>query len=264
MLNAAHEILSSAAQVLMTPRVQPTGTPPAAAPRAGTDRDSPTGIPKDSVLISPEARAAAEQASVRPAEAPALASPPSATEGSEATQTARAGHAGTAGGTELSKEEQQQVDELKSRDREVRQHEQAHKAAAGRYGGAISYSYTTGPDGKRYASGGSVPIDTSPVAGDPEATIQKMRQVQAAANAPAQPSSADRNVAAAAARELQKAQAEARAEAGAADDPQPTPANPSARAANAYGFPTATDEHPRAHDPAGSGSSSGSIIDTVA
>ena len=44
--------------------------------------------------------------------------------------------------------------------------------------------------------GGEVSIDTSPVEGDPEATIQKARQIQAAANAPAEPSSQDRSVAA--------------------------------------------------------------------
>lgn len=39
-------------------------------------------------------------------------------------------------------------------------------------------------------------IDTAPVAGDPEATIEKMRTIQAPALAPANPSSADRAVAA--------------------------------------------------------------------
>ena len=43
-------------------------------------------------------------------------------------------------------------------------------------------------------------IDTAPVAGDPEATIEKMRTIQAPALAPANPSSADRAVAAKAAK----------------------------------------------------------------
>jgi len=93
-----------------------------------------------------------------------------------------------------------QLAELRARDREVRAHEQAHLAAAG--GLATSgpnYSLTIGPDGRLYAVGGSVDVDTSPVAGDPEATIDKARQLIAAALAPAQPSSADLKVAAQAA-----------------------------------------------------------------
>lgn len=109
---------------------------------------------------------------------------------------------------ELTPEQEKQVAELRDRDREVRAHEQAHKAAGGQYAGAPSYEFQTGPDGKRYAVGGSVPIDTSPVAGDPEATIRKMDQIRRAANAPAQPSGADRAIASQAAR----TQAEARAE----------------------------------------------------
>ena len=96
---------------------------------------------------------------------------------------------------ELSEAEAQEVEELEARDREVRTHEQAHKAAGGQYAGAIHLEYETGPDGKRYAVGGEVPIDVSPVRGDPEATIRKMDQVRRAALAPAQPSGADRAVA---------------------------------------------------------------------
>ncbi len=109
---------------------------------------------------------------------------------------------------ELSEEETDQVRELKARDQEVRRHEQAHAAAGGAHAGAPSYQYQQGPDGQRYAVGGEVPIDVSPVAGDPGATIQKMRQVKAAANAPAQPSGQDRSVAATADAISQRAQAE--------------------------------------------------------
>ncbi|MEM6649133.1 MAG: putative metalloprotease CJM1_0395 family protein [Pseudomonadota bacterium] len=108
---------------------------------------------------------------------------------------------------ELTAEEQQQVQELKARDREVRAHEQAHKSAAGPYAGAISYEFQVGPDGKRYAIGGSVPIDTSP-ADSPEATIAKMQVVIEAALAPAEPSPQDRAVAQAAQSQLLAAQAE--------------------------------------------------------
>ena len=96
---------------------------------------------------------------------------------------------------ELSSEEQARVTELVQRDAEVRAHEQAHKSAAGGHSGAISLSYETGPDGKRYAVAGEVPVDISPVKGDPSATIQKMQTIQRAALAPADPSSADRRVA---------------------------------------------------------------------
>ena len=99
----------------------------------------------------------------------------------------------------LTAEEQAVVAELQRTDREVRAHEQAHLAAAGGLAGGVSFTYTTGPDGRQYAVGGEVSIDTSPVDGDPQATIQKAQQIRAAANAPANPSGQDRQVAAAAA-----------------------------------------------------------------
>jgi hypothetical protein len=103
--------------------------------------------------------------------------------------------------------EYRELQELKQRDREVRQHEQAHVAAGGAYvRGGASFSYQRGPDGRQYATGGEVQIDTSPISGDPEATIRKMQTVQRAALAPAEPSPQDRRVAADAA----QAQAEAR------------------------------------------------------
>lgn len=110
---------------------------------------------------------------------------------------------------ELSPEEQRQVAKLRARDQEVRTHEAAHQSAgAGLVRGGASFSYETGPDGKRYAVGGEVSIDTSPVSGDPEATIQKAETIRAAALAPAQPSSQDRAVAAQAAQMAMEARAE--------------------------------------------------------
>lgn len=98
---------------------------------------------------------------------------------------------------ELSEAEKRVVEELKSRDREVRAHEAAHLAAgSGLVRGGASYSYQTGPDGKRYAIGGEVSIDISPVKDDPRATILKMRKVRSAALAPADPSAQDRAAAA--------------------------------------------------------------------
>ncbi|MEE9129526.1 MAG: putative metalloprotease CJM1_0395 family protein [Phycisphaerales bacterium] len=109
---------------------------------------------------------------------------------------------------QLTDQERQEVAKLKQRDREVRTHEQAHRAAGGAHAGAISLQFTQGPDGKRYAVEGSVPIDLSPVKGDPAATIRKMQQVQRAALAPADPSGADRRIAAQARRAEQQARAE--------------------------------------------------------
>lgn len=110
---------------------------------------------------------------------------------------------------ELSKEELAELRELRNRDREVRAHEMAHLAAAGRHSrGGASFTFQVGPDGRRYAVGGEVSIDTSPVNGDPAATLEKARQIQRAALAPAEPSAQDRRIAAQAAAMAAKASAE--------------------------------------------------------
>lgn len=100
---------------------------------------------------------------------------------------------------ERKQKEQQQVDELAAIDRAVHAHEAAHAAAAGEFAGTTSYTYTKGPNGVSYATGGEVSIDSSPVPNNPEATIRKAQQIRQAANAPADPSSQDRKVAAQAA-----------------------------------------------------------------
>lgn len=98
------------------------------------------------------------------------------------------------------RENEQAISELRSSDLEVRAHEAAHMAAGGSHiTGGATYSYQTGPDGKRYAVGGEVGIDVSAVPGNPRATIAKMMMVRAAALAPASPSPQDLSVAAAAA-----------------------------------------------------------------
>ncbi|MFC4653621.1 MULTISPECIES: putative metalloprotease CJM1_0395 family protein [Rheinheimera] len=104
--------------------------------------------------------------------------------------------------------EQKEIAELKARDQEVRVHEQAHAAIGGQYAGSPSYEYETGPDGQKYAVGGEVQIDISEIPNDPQATIAKMQQVKAAALAPAEPSGADRAIAAEAGRKMQEARAE--------------------------------------------------------
>lgn len=97
----------------------------------------------------------------------------------------------------LTEKEQRIVASLKATDTKVRRHEMAHIAAGGQYiTSGAHYQYKKGPDGKSYAVAGDVSIDTSPVPGDPEATIAKMHKVQRAALAPADPSPQDKKVAA--------------------------------------------------------------------
>ncbi|MBM7555798.1 putative metalloprotease CJM1_0395 family protein [Halanaerobacter jeridensis] len=108
---------------------------------------------------------------------------------------------------ELDIKEQQQVQKLRQRDSEVRQHELAHKTTGGQYAGNITYTYQEGPDGRRYAVGGSVGMNISAEPGEPKKTIEKAEQVRKAALAPAQPSAQDLKVAAKAARMKMEAKA---------------------------------------------------------
>ncbi len=99
-------------------------------------------------------------------------------------------------GTPLSSSEKLLIDKLQKVDQEVHNHELAHLAAAGGYAtSGASYQYQTGPDGRKYAVGGEVQIDTSP-GRTPEETISKMETVRRAALAPASPSGQDQMVAA--------------------------------------------------------------------
>ncbi|MBI3330090.1 MAG: hypothetical protein HYZ81_25705 [Nitrospinae bacterium] len=104
---------------------------------------------------------------------------------------------------------QQEIQELRQRDAEVKAHEAAHLAAAGPYArGGAHYDYVVGSDGQRYAVGGEVSIDLSKVPDDPEATIQKAETIKRAALAPANPSAQDRRIAAEADRMALEAQQE--------------------------------------------------------
>lgn len=108
----------------------------------------------------------------------------------------RGSYSAEAGAEQLSETDRQAVQELKQRDQEVRAHERAHMSAgAGVVQGGASFSMQRGPDGRSYAVGGEVKIDTS-AENDPEQTIRKMQQIKRAALAPAEPSSTDRAVAA--------------------------------------------------------------------
>ncbi|MCC2606470.1 putative metalloprotease CJM1_0395 family protein [Planctobacterium marinum] len=103
--------------------------------------------------------------------------------------------------------DKQELERLKTRDQEVRAHEQAHAAVGGQYAGSPSYEFETGPDGQQYAVGGEVSIDISKES-EPEDTLNKMQQVKAAALAPAEPSPQDFRVAS----EATRIAAEARVE----------------------------------------------------
>lgn len=107
----------------------------------------------------------------------------------------------------LTADERRVVAELRQIDGRVRAHEQAHLAAGAGLVRGVSFTFVTGPDGRQYAVGGEVSIDTSP-ANDPQATIRKAKQIRRAANAPADPSTQDRAVAAQASRMEQAARLE--------------------------------------------------------
>lgn len=109
---------------------------------------------------------------------------------------------------EPSPAEQRAVRELQNIDRRVRAHESAHlNAGDGVVSGGPSLSYIRGPDGRQYAVGGEVPIDTSP-GRTAEETLIKAEAIRRAALAPADPSAQDRRVAAMAARMAAEADAE--------------------------------------------------------
>jgi len=96
---------------------------------------------------------------------------------------------------ELDPEDKREVQALEARDAEVRRHEQAHIAASGHLPtSGPSYSYETGPDGRRYAVGGEVDIALGE-GRTPEETIRNAEAARRAALAPAEPSGQDRNVA---------------------------------------------------------------------
>jgi hypothetical protein len=152
---------------------------------------------------------------------------------------------------ELSDEEQKDVRELASIDREVRAHEAAHAAVGGNLAGSPSFRFITGPDGQQYAVGGEVPISLEVVPQDPGATLRNAQQVQAAALAPAKPSTQDIAVAAAAAQLIVVSQLQLAAQKAAALSP------PGADVAR----PTAGADATNAFKVGEAGSAPGSLLD---
>ncbi|MEJ2619729.1 MAG: putative metalloprotease CJM1_0395 family protein [Candidatus Thiodiazotropha sp.] len=138
--------------------------------------------------------------------------------------------------SELTSEEQAQVKELQQRDRQVRAHEAAHRAAAAGMASGGSYTYQTGPDGRRYAVGGEVSISAS-YSGSPQERLRQAETLHRAALAPADPSPQDRMVAAQAAAMASQARAEisaARREEMAQQNPSGDPTEVNSNSHNSY------------------------------
>ena len=84
---------------------------------------------------------------------------------------------------------QRVLQKFKKQDAEIKSHEQIH-ASIGQTTTPISYNYQQGPDGKMYAVGGSVRLDTS-MPSDPKAAAFKLDMLQRAASGPSDVSGAD-------------------------------------------------------------------------
>ena len=85
---------------------------------------------------------------------------------------------------------------FRNKDASIKSHEQSHAAMATTTS-PISYNYQEGPDGKMYAVGGSVRLDTS-IPADTEAAIAKIDRIKAASTGVDNPSGADMAIASAA------------------------------------------------------------------
>lgn len=167
----------------------------ASPPSPGLLSSAPVTRPATDGVVTPNTSGATSATLEHGAEKPAAVQSVSASPETEKPD-ASGNEKKSADGSELSEAELKLVDELEVRDREVRQHEQAHANVGGQHTGAPQLEYTRGPDGRMYATSGEVSVDTSAVANDPGATVDKMRTVIAAALAPVEPSPQDRRVAA--------------------------------------------------------------------
>lgn len=100
---------------------------------------------------------------------------------------------------------------LKARHDEVVRHEEAHYREAGHLAASkpVLSDFVTGADGKQYATGGHVMINTSET-GDPEKDLQNGRIIVRSAEAPlsvdSEMSQADKNVAAKGRRMIEKSE----------------------------------------------------------
>ena len=105
-------------------------------------------------------------------------------------------------------EVKQAIRELQQTEQNVRMHEQAHMTAGGAVTGGATYSFTEGPDGKNYISGGEVSINAPAKGANDDDTIEILEQVKRAALAPANPSQQDLRVAASATVQIQQTKAQ--------------------------------------------------------
>jgi hypothetical protein len=97
--------------------------------------------------------------------------------------------------------------QLEARDKEVKEHEQQHLAEDGPDAqGGPSFDTVSASNGKQYAVGGKVHVNTSEFPGDPQKTIERMQRIKRASMAPKDPSAQDYATAGQAASKLAKAQ----------------------------------------------------------
>lgn len=80
----------------------------------------------------------------------------------------------------------------KQSDAQIRLHEQTHSAASS-YASTPDYDYSVGPDGKLYATGGEVRVDTS-IPKDKEAAAHKLSEIDNISSAPNDLSAADAQI----------------------------------------------------------------------
>jgi len=86
---------------------------------------------------------------------------------------------------------QKAIEQLKSRDKEVRTHEASHSTNPELIKiGSAQFDYTIGPDGKAYATGGRVTLSTGN-SKTPEEALSKAEALKKASMAPGEPSSQD-------------------------------------------------------------------------
>ena len=204
--------------------------------RRDTAQLSPQALELSSLLseapgpVEQEARSQAPQQTEAGVSEDALAGALAEATGEEGLGAA-SDEAGPASARELSPDEQKELRELQARDREVRAHEQAHKAAAGQLAtGGPSYDYESGPDGRDYAVGGEVGIRLSE-GNSPEESLRLAQQAQRAALAPAEPSGQDHGVAAQAAQLEASARAEMKEAVAQQEDSVASNSTPAAQAA---------------------------------
>lgn len=194
--NWINEVNSSAA--VSSPETQTAGTDSLQAGQQPENQLSPRlEIPPDKLELSSQALDAFRKDQEQPSANQSKKQPDSAAESKPISQSKNTGK--SSDDTKLTPDQQSEVRQLQSRDAAVRTHELQHMTAAGSYAmGGPQYDMQTGPDQRQYAIGGHVNLDVSAVPDDPQATISKAQVIQRAALAPADPSGADRAVAASA------------------------------------------------------------------